>query len=79
MLKMCAPVIREYLAFCFNKCIEKKIFPDSVKLAEVNVLVKNGVKNNQSKYRPIIFYLQYAKGLREASIYNKQSVDAFFC
>ena len=70
---MCARVIREYLAFCFNKCIDKEFFSDSFKLAEVIVLVKNGVKSNQSNYRPISFlstigkrfersfYLQYAK------------------
>ena len=53
ILKCCSPVIENYLTNCFNNCIEKQFFPNSLKVAKVIPLYKKGNANDPGNYRPI--------------------------
>ena len=45
-LKLIAIVISEYLATCFNKCIEEEFFPDAIKPARMIALFNDSVEYN---------------------------------
>ena len=53
ILKCCSPIIEPYIADVFNKCLEKSIFPQSLKIARVIPLFKKGDRSNPENYRPI--------------------------
>ena len=53
MIKSIIHYIKEPLAYIFNLCIEKAIWPNILKTAEVVPIYKAGVKTDVSNYRPI--------------------------
>ena len=53
ILKCCSPIIEKYLTTLFNKCIEARVFPETMKIAKVIPFFKNGDKNQPENYRPI--------------------------
>ena len=58
------------LVHILNLCIDKSIWPDSLKNAEVIPNYKNGEKHNMSNYRPISLISNIAK-IFEKIIYNR--------
>ena len=53
ILKHCGDNVTIPLASIINKCIDKCVFPDSLKEAFVIPIHKGGDKNDPSNYRPI--------------------------
>ena len=53
VLKWCAPFILNHLTRIFNKCVEKGIYPNMLKIAKVTALHKGGDKSISDNYRPI--------------------------
>ena len=50
LIKLCSPVISVFLANIFNKCIDRAYFPDACKIAKIVAFLKEGDKENPSKY-----------------------------
>ena len=80
ILKCCSPVIENYLTNCFNNSIEKQFFPNSLKLAKVIPLYKNGNANDPGNYRPISLLSSLSKVfekllyIRMVSFFNKKGL-----
>ena len=53
LLKLSLPYIVEPLTFIYNLCIDKAIFPDSLKLAKVVPLAKSKDISDPNNFRPI--------------------------
>ena len=53
LLKLSLPYIIDSLAYVFNLCIEKNVFPSGLKKAKVVPLPKSTDKTNPTNYRPI--------------------------
>ena len=53
IIKCCSPVVENFLAIAFNKCIEESIFPKCLKIAKVIPIYKKGDRNKPENYRPI--------------------------
>ena len=53
ILKCCSPIVDEYIAIAFNKCILEKTYPTCLKVAKVIPLHKKGDKSDPANYRPI--------------------------
>ena len=53
ILKCCSPIVDEYIAIAFDKCILEKTYPTCFKLANVIPLHKKGDKSDPANYRPI--------------------------
>ena len=53
ILKCCSPIVDEYIAIAFNKCILEKTYPTCFKVAKVIPLHKKGDKSDPANYRPI--------------------------
>ena len=70
ILKCCSPVIEIYLTNCFNNCIEKQFFPNSLKIAKVIPLYKKGNANDPGNYRPICLLSSLSK-VFEKLLYNR--------
>lgn len=69
-LKATSTVIADTLAYVFNLCIEKSIWPDALKTAEVIPIYKSGNKKEMSNYRPISLISNIAK-IFEKIIHNR--------
>ena len=52
-IRPCLPYIENSLAFLFNASIETSQFPDSLKVARITPIFKDGDKTEKSNYRPI--------------------------
>lgn len=65
VLKKLAPFISSSLAHIFNLCIEKSIWPDSLKAAEIVPIYKSGHKYEPCNYRPISLISNIAKLLEK--------------
>lgn len=60
-LKTIVTLIAKPLAHIFNICIEKSIWPDILKIAEVIPIYKSGNKKDMGNYRPISLISNIAK------------------
>ena len=60
-LKTIRTLIADPLAYLFNLCIERSIWPDILKTAEVIPIYKSGKKNDMGNYRPISLISNIAK------------------
>ena len=69
-LKVISNNISDTLAHIFNKCIEKSIWPDALKTAEVVPIFKSGKKCDIANYRPISLISNIAK-IFEKIIHNR--------
>ena len=58
------------LADIFNKCLTAGVFPDSLKIAQVTPIYKNGCKHEFTNYRPISVLSTFSK-LFERLIYKR--------
>ena len=56
-LKLALPFIGNSLAILFNTSIKTSQFPDSLKVARVTPILKDGEETNKSNYRPILVLL----------------------
>ena len=53
IIKCCSPIVENFIAIAFNKCIQEKTYPKCFKTARVIPLHKKGDKTDPSNYRPI--------------------------
>ena len=60
-LKVASPIISPILSNIFNACLQKGIYPDSLKVAQVIPVHKAKSKSECSNYRPISLLSQYNK------------------
>ena len=60
-MKNITTLIADPLAYLFNFCIERLIWPDILKTAEVIPIYKSGKKNDMGNYRPISLISNIAK------------------
>ena len=60
-VKFIAPTIAKVLANVINKCMEKGIFPDSLKIARVTPIYKKGLRSDPSSFRPISVLPAFSK------------------
>ena len=60
-LKTIRTLIADPLAYSFNLCIERSIWPDILKTAEVIPIYESGKKNDMGNYRPISLISNIAK------------------
>ena len=67
-LKILSYHISNVLSSIFNKCIEKGIWPDALKAAEVVPIFKSGRKTETVNYRPISIISNLAKFLKSLYI-----------
>ena len=65
MLRWLRPVITEPLSIIFNLSIQRGIFPDSIKIAEVVPLHNNGDESLCNNYRPISLLITIYKILEK--------------
>ena len=59
LIKWGSQIFIPILTKLFNKCISKGIYPDSLKIARVTPVFKDGNKNDTSLYRPISILTQF--------------------
>lgn len=71
-IKIISSLISDTLASIFNNCIDKSIWPDALKIAEVIPIHKSGSKQIIEKYRPISLISNIAK-IFEKIIYSRIS------
>ena len=65
IIKLCAPAITETLTYVYNLCLDKKVFPSALKIANVTPLHKSGDSSNPSNYRPISILSVLSKPLEK--------------
>lgn len=65
IIKLCAPAIAETLTYVYNLCLDKKVFPSALKIANVTPLYKSGDSSNPSNYRPISILSVLSKPLEK--------------
>ena len=53
ILKWCEPYILNHLTNIFNKCAEKGIYPNMLKIAKVTAIHKGGDRSDADNFRPI--------------------------
>ena len=53
ILNCCSPIVDEYIAIAFNKCILEKTYPTCFEVAKVIPLHKKGDESDPAIYRPI--------------------------
>lgn len=70
IIKKSEAVIAPALMKLFNKCLDKGIFPDSLKTASIVPLHKGGAREEPTNYRPISLLPQFSK-LLEKTIKNR--------
>ena len=61
MLKCISKFVVDPLVYIYNLSIEQSIFPDTLKIADVKPLFKNGDKSIMSNYRPISMLSNFSK------------------
>ena len=61
ILQWCMPYISGILTYIFNKCVEKGVYPNTLKLARVTALHKSGDIQNGDNYHPISILPQINK------------------
>ena len=61
MLKCISKLVVDPLVYIYNLSIEQSIFPDTLKIADVKPLFKNGDKSIMSNYRPISMLSNFSK------------------
>ena len=59
IVKWSATLLSPILTKCFNKCLLRGIYPDSLKIARVKPIFKGGNKNETASYRPISILSQF--------------------
>lgn len=69
-LKLTSCYISETLANIFNSCMDKGIWPDCLKCADIVPVYKNGNKMHLTNYRPIALISNIAK-IFEKIVYNR--------
>ena len=65
IIKKSEAVIAPALMKLFNKCLDKGIFPDSLKTASIVPLHKGGAREEPTNYRPISLLPQFSKLLEK--------------
>ena len=70
VIKAISDHILQPLVYIFHLCIEKSIWPDSLKRAEVVPIFKTGRKRSPNNYRPISLISTIAK-IFEKIIHNR--------
>lgn len=70
LLVLMEPFVSGPLLHILNRCFDDGVYPDSMKLARVVPLYKNGAKEAVSNYRPISIISVFAKVFDEI-IYNR--------
>ena len=53
IIKKSSDIVAPFLKILFNACLQRGIFPDCFKLAQVSPLFKGGDRTNLGSYRPI--------------------------
>ena len=61
ILKWCEPYILNHLTNIFNKCAEKGIYPNMLKIAKVTAIHKGGDRSDADNFRPISVLSQINK------------------
>ena len=74
-LKLCNNFIADPLSRLFNQCIEKGVFPDILKTAQITPVHKKGPKNEIQNYRPISVLMNIGKIFE--SIIQKRLLNYF--
>lgn len=74
-IKYVIDIIAPCLAYTYNLVLESGHFPQSVKIAKVSVIFKNGERNDANNYRPIPILPIFSKGL-EKVIFSR--INNFF-
>ena len=69
-VKYANPVISVFSSKLIDSCISDGIYPDSLKVAEVIPIFKNGGRNRTTNYRPISLLFQFNK-VFEKILYNR--------
>lgn len=64
-IKYVIDLIAPVLTHIYNVSISTGIFPDSMQVARVSVIYKNGDKNSLSNYRPVSILPIFSKGLEK--------------
>ena len=70
IIKNCFGVLCEPLTYLFQISLEKGVFPDDLKIAEVTPIYKTGDNSDVSNYRPISVLPCFSKIL-ERLMYNR--------
>ena len=70
LIKVIKSEIIPSLTCIFNQSLHTGIFPDKFKIAKVIPLYKKGSLNDISNYRPIYYFHQYLKFLKNLFLYN---------
>ena len=70
LLKNVSDICTDHLLEICNYCIENSIFPTELKRADVSAQHKKGETTKKNNYRPIAFYPQYQKYLRDSATSN---------
>ena len=74
-LKLCDTYVANPLSRLFNQCIEKGLFPDILKTAQITPVHKKGPKNEIKNYRPIAVLMNIGKIFE--SIIQKRLLNYF--
>ena len=61
ILKWSIPIVSTHLTDFFNKCVEKGIYPNMLKIVKVTALHKGGNKSDPDNFRPISVLTQINK------------------
>ena len=60
-IKLSVKIIAPVITNIFNHCILKRVFPESLKIAEVIPIFKSGSKSDVNNYRPISVLSPFSK------------------
>ena len=69
-IKYCKSIISPVISGLFNLCVNKGVFPNCLKIAEIIPIYKKGDINEATNYRPIALLSQFNK-LMEKMIFSR--------